>query len=47
MTGTDFSPIGAFGGLLLISAVVLAPLGVWKLVEIIIWLWQHVHIGIS
>lgn len=25
----------------------LMPLGLWKLVEIIIWLYQHVEIGIK
>jgi len=23
------------------------PLGVWKLVEIVIWLCRHVHLGLS
>lgn len=30
---------------MLIMLVVFVPLGVWKLVEIIMWLFKHVHIG--
>jgi hypothetical protein len=28
-----------------ISLAILALLGIWKLIEIIIWLWAHVHFG--
>lgn len=47
MTGSDFGALGACYGLLLCIIVILAPLGLWKLVEIIIWLCHHVHIGIN
>lgn len=47
MTGSDFGAFGAFYGLLLLCAIVLAPLGLWKLVEIIIWLCHHVHLSLS
>jgi len=30
---------------MLIAAVVVVPLAVWKAIEIIIWLVHHVHIG--
>jgi hypothetical protein len=32
------------GGALLLIFV---PLGAWKLVEILIWVWSHIHWGIS
>ncbi len=32
---------------LLYSQIILFPLGVWKLIEIIIWIIKHVHIGIN
>ena len=45
MTGSDFN----FDGLSRVLAVVLGvlcimfPLGVWKLVELLMAVWQHVH----
>ena len=30
---------------MLISLIIFVPLGMWKLVEIIVWLVKHVHIG--
>ena len=30
---------------LFVAFLILAPLGIWKLVEIIIWLFTHVHIS--
>ena len=46
MTGSDLG--GAFTGLgyILIALVALVPFGLWKVVEIVIWLIQHVKIGI-
>lgn len=40
---------GAFDGLmhLFVFAVCLIPLGLWKLVEIVIWICKHVHIGLN
>lgn len=32
---------------LLLLGIVLFPLGLWKLVEIIIWVIHHVHVGIN
>lgn len=29
---------------LLITCLISVPLGLWKLVEIVIWLWRHVSI---
>ena len=47
MTGSDLG--GAFGGLgfMLVVLIALAFLGVWKLVEIVAWLIQHVKISIA
>lgn len=28
-----------------VALLVTTPLGLWKLVEIIIWAWEHVHFG--
>ncbi len=30
-------------GLLIIAVLLLAPLAIWKLVEIVLWLVSHVH----
>ena len=30
---------------LIVLCIIFVPLGMWKLVEIIIWLWAHVHFG--
>ncbi len=41
----------AFNGLyglfkfMFVALLVTTPLGLWKLVEIIIWAWAHVHFG--
>jgi hypothetical protein len=32
---------------ILVVAFILAPLGVWKLVEIIVWLFTHINITIK
>ena len=29
------------------SQIILLPLGIWKLIDIIIWVIKHVHIGIN
>jgi uncharacterized membrane protein len=31
--------------IILIVALILSPFGVWKVVELIIWLIQHIHWG--
>lgn len=47
MTGGDFRaaflPFWIFCGI----GLLLLPLGVWKLVEIIIWCIHHIHIGVK
>ena len=43
MGGDMFGPL-VKGFLVLL---VIAPLGIWKLVEVIIWLVQNVHIGVG
>ena len=47
MDGSAFR--GIWEGLVIgfIILAVLAPLGVWKLIEIIIWIYKHVSISIS
>lgn len=30
-----------------ICLIIFVPLGLWKLIEIIIWLYHHVHLGIK
>lgn len=46
MTGSDLA--GAFNGLaiFLAGALLLVPLGLWKLVEIVIWTCHHIHFSI-
>lgn len=45
MTGSDFG--GAFAGLgfIVFFGLGLMPLGLWKLVEIVIWLYNHIDIN--
>lgn len=48
MTGSDFR--GMFDGLAAIFAflvIVCVPLSIWKLIDIIIWIWNHVHISLT
>lgn len=47
MTGSDFS--SALTPLIILFWVGIGciPLGVWKLVEIIIWCWKHINIQLS
>jgi uncharacterized membrane protein len=47
MTGSDFSSAFAPWYFICAAAFLLMPLGLWKLVEIIIWVYHHVHFGIS
>lgn len=43
----DFS--GAFKGLAIIfySSLIFIPLGIWKLIELIIWTIKHINISIN
>jgi hypothetical protein len=41
-----FRGVGETIALLFILCCIFVPLGLWKLVEIIIWLFQHVSISI-
>ena len=45
MTGSDFG--SAFAGLafVFVAGLVAIPLGLWKLIEIVIWIYQHIHIS--
>lgn len=51
MTGNDLTR--AFEGFafilwaMLIALIIFVPLGIWKLVEILIWLWNNVHISVT
>jgi len=42
----DYYGFGALFGLLTVLAVI-APLGIWKLVEIVIWVIRNVNISIG
>lgn len=49
MTGSDFNAVrGAWGCILLVllGSLLVFPLGIWKLVEILFWLWHHIHVGV-
>jgi uncharacterized membrane protein len=39
--------VGALLKAIVILLVVFVPLGLWKLIEIIIWIWSHVHFGVK
>lgn len=47
MTGSDLG--GAFGGIAIVAFLLVlgAPLAVWKALEIVIWLINHVDISIT
>lgn len=45
--GPDTYGIGSAIGGLAALAIVSVPLGVWKLVEILVWLWRHVHVSLG
>ena len=42
-----FTPLLNLGKALLVLCLLMAPLALWKLAEILIWLWSHVHFGPS
>lgn len=39
--------ISNFFNMLLILCIIFVPLGLWKLIEIIIWIINHIHIVIK
>lgn len=43
MDGSAFNGIGELIRLLFIVACISVPLGVWKLVEIVVWVFQHLQ----
>jgi hypothetical protein len=45
--GMFFDGIGKLINTLLILCVVFVPLGLWKFVEIVIWVYKHIHIHIN
>ena len=47
MTGSDFG--GAFAGLafMFFGACLLIPFGLWKLVEVVVWLFKHINISVT
>jgi hypothetical protein len=47
MDSSAFRGIGDTLAFMFCVGCVLCPLGLWKLVEICIWLCRHVHIGIN
>lgn len=40
-----FEGIGRLFNTMLVCCIIFIPLGLWKLAEIIIWLWRHVHVS--
>lgn len=32
---------------MIVLLAITIPLGLWKLIDIIVWLWHHVHIAIN
>jgi hypothetical protein len=45
--GQAFAAVERLIAFLVILCVIFIPLGIWKLVEIAIWAWHHVHFAIS
>jgi uncharacterized membrane protein len=45
--GSMFDGMMSIAKLMVVLICVFVPLGAWKLVEIIIWCFQHVHVGIQ
>lgn len=41
-----FEDLERFVKLLIVVSFISVPLGVWKMVEIIIWIIQHVRVGL-
>ena len=39
--------IGSIINGLMILCIIFVPLGLWKLIEIIIWIFHHVYIGVN
>lgn len=47
MDSSAFNGIGEAMGCLLMVAIVSVPLGIWKLIDICIWLYEHVSISVG
>ena len=45
--GMYFDGLGKLINTLIILCILFVPLGLWKLVEIIIWVCKHIHISIK
>ena len=41
-----YEGLDVFFKMVFVIGLTLVPLGVWKLVEIIVWVFEHVHISI-
>lgn len=39
--------VGALIKALIVMVIIFVPLGTWKAIEIIIWIWNHVHFGVK
>jgi hypothetical protein len=42
-----FEGMGSYVETLIVICVISVPLGLWKLIEIIIWLCKHIHLSFS
>lgn len=51
MTGSDFSALGdgmmVMFKIICVILCIFVPLGIWKLIDIIIWCCHHVHLHIQ
>jgi len=47
MDSSAFSGLGKMLTVMMVLLVLFIPLGVWKLVEIIIWLFKHIKVDLQ
>ena len=45
--GEAFRAVERLIALLVLLVVIFVPLGVWKLVELVLLVWRHIHISVS
>jgi hypothetical protein len=47
MDSSAFNGMYKWAVAIFFGLAILAPLGVWKAIEIVIWICRHVHVGIQ
>jgi hypothetical protein len=40
----DFRGLGTLINILIVSCVLAVPLALWKLIELVVWVFKHIHI---